>query len=148
MLKFITLLLALYGFSPAYAADCADVVRALNQRLHAKIDESELREVLAALNASHNGKLPGKFITKREAQQSGWRPGRDLWEIPALKGKSIGGDRFGNREGRLPRGDWREADLDYRGGHRGATRLVFSRDGQRRVSVDHYQNFIEIPECR
>lgn len=148
MLKFITLLVALHAFSPAYAADCGDVVRALNQRLPAKIDESELRETLAALNASHNGRLPAKFVTKREALQSGWRPGRDLWEVAALQGKSIGGDRFGNREGRLPRGDWREADLDYRGGHRGAKRLVFSRDGQRRVSVDHYQTFIAIPECR
>lgn len=148
MLKFITLLVALHAFSPANAADCGDVVRALNQRLPARIDESELREILATLNASRNGRLPGKFVNKREAQQSGWRPGRDLWAVPALQGKSIGGDRFGNREGRLPRGDWREADLDYRGGHRGAKRLVFSRDGQRRVSVDHYQTFIEIPECR
>lgn len=148
MLKFITLLLALHGFSPAIAADCGDVARALNQRLPVKIDESELREMLAALNASHNNKLPGKFVTKREARQTGWRPGRDLWEVPALKGKSIGGDHFGNREGRLPRGDWREADLDYRGGRRGAKRLVFSRDGQRRVSVDHYQTFVEIAECR
>lgn len=147
-LKLLMFLMALYAWSPAGAVDCRDVVHALNQRLSVKIDEGELSDALAALGASRNNKLPGKFVTKREAQQAGWRPGRDLWEVPALKGKSIGGDRFGNREGRLPRGDWREADLDYKGGHRGAKRLLFSRDGQRRVSVDHYQTFVEIPECR
>lgn len=104
--------------------------------------------MLDALNESRNAQLPGKFVTKRQAQQAGWRPGRDLWRVPALGGKSIGGDRFGNREGRLPRGDWREADLDYRGGHRGAKRLLFSRDGLRRVTVDHYQTFVEVPPCR
>jgi len=150
-LKFITLLAAAFPFfsiPAASAASCAEAVRALNQRVQGKIDAAELTGVLAALNASRNASLPDKFVTKREAQQSGWRPGRDLWAVPALKGKSIGGDRFGNREGRLPRGNWREADLDYQGGHRGAKRLLFSNDGQRQVTVDHYQTFIEIPECR
>ncbi len=148
VLKFITVFLALLVFPTANAAACGDIARVLNQRLPVKIDESELRGILLALDASRNSRLPEKFIAKREARQAGWRPGRDLWEIPALYGKSIGGDPFANREGRLPRGDWREADLDYRGGRRGAKRLLFSRDGQRRVSVDHYQTFVEIPECR
>lgn len=150
-LKFITLLLAALPFfviPVVNAAGCDEAVRLLNQRLPGKIDEAELAGMLAALNASRNASLPSRFVTKREARQSGWRPGRSLWEVPALKGKSIGGDRFGNREGRLPRGNWREADLDYKGGHRGAKRLLFSGDGQRRVTVDHYQTFIEIPECR
>lgn len=134
--------------APVGAVGCGEAVRALNQRLQPKIDEAELTDILKALNASRNARLPDKFVAKREAQQSGWRPGKDLWRIPALKGKSIGGDRFGNRERRLPAGNWREADLDYRGGHRGAKRLVFSSEGQRRVSVDHYQTFVEIPECR
>jgi len=133
---------------PTFAADCGDAVRALNQRLHNKIDEAELTDTLKVLNASRNAKLPDKFIVKREAIQMGWKPGKNLWSIPALQGKSIGGDHFGNRERRLPKGNWREADLDYRGGHRGAKRLVFSADGMRRVTVDHYQTFFEIPECR
>lgn len=133
---------------PVAASSCGDVVRALNQRLQTKIDEAELVEALKALERSRNASLPDKFVAKRAAQQLGWRPGRDLWRIPALHGRSIGGDRFGNREGRLPAGGWREADLDYRGGHRGAKRLVFSADGLRRVSVDHYRTFVEIPECR
>lgn len=132
----------------AHAASCREAVHALNQHLQPKIDETELASMLDALNESHNAQLPEKFVTKRQAQQTGWRPGRDLWNVPALRFKSIGGDHFGNREGSLPRGNWREADLDYRGGHRGAKRLLFSRDGLRRVTVDHYQTFIEVPLCR
>lgn len=132
----------------AFAASCREAAQALNQRLQPKIDEAELADMLDALNESRNAQLPGKFVTKRQAQQAGWRPGRDLWRVPVLGGKSIGGDRFGNREGRLPRGDWREADLDYQGGHRGAKRLLFSRDGLRSVTVDHYQTFVEVPPCR
>lgn len=132
----------------AHAASCREAAHALNQRLQPKIDEAELANMLETLNESRNAQLPDKFVTKRQAQQTGWRPGRDLWSVPALRGRIIGGDRFGNREGRLPRGDWREADLDYQGGHRGAKRLLFSRDGQRRVTVDHYQTFVEVPPCR
>lgn len=140
--------LLLTASSTVGAAGCGEAVRALNQHLQPRIDEAELTDALKALNASRNASLPDKFVAKREARQLGWRPGKDLWGVPALRGKSIGGDRFGNRERRLPAGNWREADLDYHGGHRGAKRLVFSADGRRRISVDHYQTFVEIPECR
>ena len=133
---------------PVGASGCGDVVRALNQRLPSKIDEVELVSALKALNASRHARLSEKFIAKREAQRLGWGPGVDLWRIPALKGKSIGGDRFGNYEKRLPNADWREADLDYQGGRRGAKRLLFSANGLRRITVDHYQTFVEIPECQ
>lgn len=137
------------AWTPAvHAASCRDVVHTLNQRLYPKMDEAELTDMLESLNASGNAHLPGKFVIKRQAKQAGWRPGKDLWSVPALRGKSMGGDRFANREGRLLPGDWREADLDYRGGHRGAKRLLFSRDGMRRVTVDHYQTFIEVPPCQ
>jgi guanyl-specific ribonuclease Sa len=74
----------------------------------------------------------------------------DLWKVKNLKGKSIGGDRFGNRERQLPDGGrkWREADLDYKGGQRGAKRLLYSDDGLRMVTVDHYATFREVPACR
>ena len=68
--------------------------------------------------------------------------------MSTLRGSSIGGDRFRNLEGRLPDKKWREADLDYKGGHRGAKRLVFSWDGERFVTVDHYNTFVEVPACR
>jgi len=129
---------------------CEPVVHALNQRLHPGIDEKELVSVLQSLAASSNRKLPPNFVTKGQAKKRGWRPGRDLWEAPDLRGKSIGGDSFQNREGKLPDGgrSWREADLDYKGGRRGAKRLVFSNDGKRMVTVDHYDTFTEVPACR
>jgi len=129
---------------------CESVVHALNQRLHPGIDEEELVSILRSLTASSNRELPPKFVTKGQAKKRGWRPGRDLWKVHDLRGKSIGGDRFHNREGKLPDGgrSWREADLGYKGRKRGAKRLVYSNDGKRMVTVDHYDTFTEVPECR
>ncbi len=132
----------------AQAASCEKVVHDLNTRLSTAIDEQELVDVLRRLNETDNKKLPARFVNKREARDLGWKPGKDLRSVKALRGSSIGGDRFGNREGRLPDKKWREADLDYKGGHRGGKRLVFSIDGKRMVTVDHYQTFTEVPPCR
>lgn len=127
----------------AHAADCAAIAARVDG-----VDAAQLASTLQSLNSS--GHLPDNYVTKREASAAGWRPGKPLWSVAELKGKSIGGDRFGNFERRLPKGDWREADLDYRGGKRGAKRLIFSprRDGQRFVTVDHYATFKEVPSCR
>jgi ribonuclease T1 len=134
---------------PALAETCEAVVKELNRSLHPQIDEKELVTILRTLNETDNKKLPPNFVTKRQAKRLGWRPGRDLWEIRGLEGKSIGGDLFYNREGRLPDGGrvWREADLDYRGGHRGPKRIIYS-DGLKMVTVDHYRTFVEVPPCQ
>lgn len=97
------------------------------------------------------GRLPACYLTKRAARDRGWRPGSSLWR--AALGAAIGGDRFHNREGRLPaRFRYIEADLDYRGGRRGAKRLVFavSTKGRWRmwVTVDHYRSFVRVPAPR
>jgi hypothetical protein len=97
------------------------------------------------------GRLPDCYVTKRQAEARGWRPGADLWRV--APGHSIGGDGFGNREGRLPpRNRYIEADLDYAGGRRGAARLVFVRESKGRwlqwVTTDHYQSFNEVPAPR
>jgi len=128
---------------------CQSVVSDLNQSLTPKIDERELVSVLRALNETRNRRLPVRFITKKQAQKMGWKPGRDLWHSRDLVGKSIGGDVFHNREGRLPDGRrvWREADLDYKGGRRGPKRLIYSDDGLRSVTVDHYKTFKAVPPC-
>ncbi len=125
---------------------CASVAGNVNQQTGNRLDTRELTTVLQALGQS--GRLPEQFLTKRQAQQAGWQPGRSLWAVPGLQGKSIGGDRFGNYEKQLPKGQWQEADLNYKGGKRGAYRLVYSRAGQRFVSLDHYQRFIEVPACQ
>ena len=135
---------------PAYSEACEAVVIELNRFLEPQIDEPELVAILRTLNQTGNQKLPPKFVTKNQARKMGWKPGRDLWGYRKLDGKSIGGDIFSNREGRLPDGKivWREADLDYRGGPRGPKRIVYSSDGLRRVTVDHYKTFKEVPPCQ
>jgi ribonuclease T1 len=147
---YFIVLLQLFFSSTVLAASCDEAVQTLNARLPVKIDPVELVDVLNTLNKSNNQNLPVKFIRKNDARDIGWKPGKDLWKVPGLHGRSIGGDYFGNREKRLPTGKrkWREADLDYKGGHRGAKRLLFSNDGLRMVTVDHYQTFVEVPSCR
>lgn len=145
---FLVLLACLFQQTQAYAESCENMVHALNLRLTARINEQELVEMLRSLNSTNNNRLPPKFVTKREATSQGWKPGKDLWSVGTLRGSSIGGDRFKNLEGQLPDRKWREADLDYKGGHRGGKRLVFSRSGERFVTVDHYKTFVEVPTCR
>ncbi|QDQ27627.1 ribonuclease [Chitinimonas arctica] len=144
------LLFALLLTLPAMAAvpDCRSVSTEISRRLDAQLDIEQLSDTLSALN--RDGQLPQRFVTKQAARAAGWQPGKPLDSIPALKGKAIGGDRFGNYERLLPNGNWREADLDYRGGKRGPKRLVFEpvRDGHRYITVNHYQQFTEIPPCR
>jgi len=132
---------------PAFAApSCEQVVARLSSQLPARLDQAELSDALRSLG--QNGRLPAKFVTKRQARDAGWQPGRPLWQVPGLEGKSIGGDRFGNYEKRLPAGQWQEADLGYKGKKRGAQRLLFARDGRRFVTVDHYNTFSEVPACQ
>lgn len=93
------------------------------------------------------GRLPSDYVRKAEARDLGWRPGSDLCD--SAPDRAIGGDRFQNREGRLPDApgrQWFEADLDFDCGRRGAKRLVFSNDGLIFVTTDHYESFIEVPE--
>jgi hypothetical protein len=93
------------------------------------------------------GRLPDCYLSKRAAEARGWRPGGDLWRV--APGSSIGGDVFGNREGRLPPGQYLEADLDYVGGRRGPVRLVFQREGKGQwrqwITTDHYNSFRKVP---
>ncbi len=86
--------------------------------------------------------LPSNYITKAEATALGWQGGGLEEYAP---GKSIGGDRFSNREGLLPKQSGRsytECDIDTRGKNsRGAKRIVFSNDGLIYYTDDHYKTF-------
>ncbi len=88
------------------------------------------------------GRLPKNFITKSEAGKLGWEGGS---VEPYAKGCAIGGDRFGNREGMLPKKSGRyytECDIDTLGkSSRGAKRIVFSNDGLIYYTDDHYKTF-------
>lgn len=89
------------------------------------------------------GHLPSNYITKSEAQDLGWVSSRgNLWKV--APGKSIGGDRFGNREKLLPTAKGRkyfECDIDFDGRYRNAKRIVFSNDGLIYYTEDHYESF-------
>ncbi|HDN2511221.1 TPA: ribonuclease [Providencia rettgeri] len=91
-------------------------------------------------------KLPAFYLTKKEARQAGWDAKKgNLCDV--LPGRAIGGDRFSNREKSLPIADnrqWFEADINYRCGHRGADRLLYSSDGMIFVTHDHYKSFKQV----
>ncbi len=130
-------LLALAGL--AAAGELEDLARDLGLRDVAGF-------ATAVERVCRTGRLPERYLTKREARARGWRPGRDLCRV--APGRVIGGDRFGNREGRLPERPgrvWYEADLDFACGRRGARRLVFSDDGLVFVTLDHYRSFRRVP---
>ena len=89
------------------------------------------------------GELPCNFITKSQARKLGWEGGSVQ---KFQEGAAIGGDKFGNREGILPKADGRqyyECDIDTDGeSSRGAKRIVFSNDGLIYYTEDHYETFI------
>ncbi len=90
--------------------------------------------------------LPPNYLTKQDATDLGWDNTRgNLWDV--AEGMSIGGDRFGNREGLLPEAKDRqyyECDVNYQGGYRGAERIVYSNDGLVFYTADHYKTFTQI----
>ena len=90
------------------------------------------------------GKLPSNYITKNEAYDLGWKSnGNTLWDV--APGMSIGGDKFGNREGLLPKGkQYYECDIDYNGGDRNAKRIVYALDGYIYYTDDHYASFEQL----
>ena len=93
-----------------------------------------------------HGELPDNFITKKEAQALGWDSSVN-YVSDVAPGKSIGGDYFGNYEGRLPKAKGRkfyECDCNYTGGKRGAERVIYSNDGHVWYTNDHYETFTEL----
>lgn len=92
------------------------------------------------------GELPDNFMTKDEATNLGWNSKKgNLWDV--AKDMCIGGDKFGNREGILPKEKGRqyyECDIDYHGGYRNEKRIVYSNDGLIYYTEDHYESFEEI----
>jgi hypothetical protein len=138
----LALVLLLLAVPAAFAADAAALAA-----LARKLGLADMEGFVAAVQTiDRTGKLPPRYLDKSQAEKLGWRPGQDLCK--SAPGRALGGDRFMNREGRLPARagrTWREADLDYACGARGPKRLVYSSDGLRYVTVDHYVTFQEVP---
>lgn len=119
-----------------------DTAAAEQTIFHAGIAELT-SEIAVTEFVRRHGYLPEYYLTKEKARRQGWNASKgNLCDV--LPGKAIGGDRFGNREGRLPAKAgriWYEADLNYNCGRRGPHRLLFSNDGLIFVSRDHYKTF-------
>ena len=89
------------------------------------------------------GHLPSNYISKSKADNmNGWQK----------NGYYIGGNRFGNYEGILPKKSGRtyyECDVDYsnnniKKGNRGTKRIVYSNDGLIFYTEDHYEHFTQL----
>ena len=91
-------------------------------------------------------KLPANYISKTKAKKAGWdAEAGNLWNV--CPGKSIGGGTFYNDDGLLPEKSgrtWKECDIDYAGGYRGAKRICYSSDGLIFYTDDHYQSFTQL----
>ena len=88
------------------------------------------------------GKLPSNYVTKNQAKNKGWNGGS---VEKYIEDAAIGGDKFGNNEGLLPKKSGRqyfECDIDTKGQKsRGAKRIIFSNDGLVYYTDDHYESF-------
>lgn len=115
-----------------YGAAGKDIQQSIDQL-------TEEKNVIDYVKENH--KLPAYYITKNEARSKGWDPAKgNLCEV--LPGKAIGGDRFGNREGKLPKTElYQEADVNYHCGNRNGDRIVFTDKGEVYLTKDHYKNF-------
>jgi|GEM_PF-414429 len=79
------------------------------------------------------GKLPKNYVTKSNYNKN------DRYQC-------VGGDRFYNKEGRLPSGEtYYECDIDTYGiTSRGAKRLVWTKSGIVYYTGDHYETFTQL----
>lgn len=111
----------------------------------AQQEQYTTRDAVAKYICDH-GRLPSNYVDKAAGMALYERKtGRSFrkWNFNpwTTLGVMIGGDRFENREGRLPGYDYREADVDYFGDNRGTNRLVYGPDCEIYFTGDHYRSF-------
>ncbi|MGF3226301.1 ribonuclease domain-containing protein [Facklamia sp. P12932] len=96
-------------------------------------------EQVAAYIHQYN-RLPANYITKEEATKQNWSTADPIYVIA--------GNRFGNREGKLPKKKGRQYyEADIQAGyshHRGSERIVYSNDGLIYYTDDHYDSFKQL----
>ena len=91
-------------------------------------------------------RLPDYYVLKETAEDAGWVNWRGNLD-DVLPEKTIGGNVYQNRDGKLPMVGgrvWYEADINYNGGYRSNDRILYSNDGLIFVTYDHYKTFYEI----
>lgn len=124
----------------SYGSASEDQSGTRNSSSQSSIDQlTEEKTVISYVKQNH--RLPDYYITKNEARQQGWNPSKgNLCDV--LPGKAIGGDKFGNRERRLPEGEkYYEADVNYHCGSRNADRIIFTKNGDVYLTKNHYKSF-------
>ncbi|HEN3468256.1 TPA: ribonuclease [Yersinia enterocolitica] len=143
----LLVVVAFQGVDNVTASDIGQSPDLERPRLSAPASIEQLtqhQQVVKYLQSHH--RLPDFYMTKQQAREKGWNPKEgNLCKV--LPGKAIGGDRFSNRERQLPEAkgrNWREADVNYRCGHRGSDRLLYSNDGLIYLTQDHYKHFIRM----
>ena len=86
------------------------------------------------------GHLPANYISKSEAEQINWSTKDEVYVV--------GGNKFGNREGLLPKKSGRQYyEADIQAGytnHRGPQRIIYSNDGLIFYTDDHYESFQQL----
>ena len=120
-------------------------VRANSQKISISKSQAYTDKQHVAAYINEFAKLPHNYITKGEAKKLGWQSKGTLDQV--APGKSIGGDRFGNYEGLLPKEknrNWKECDIDYVRGKRNAKRILYSNDGLIYYTEDHYKSFTRL----
>ncbi len=94
-------------------------------------------------------KLPTNYVTQNEGKslyKSKIGKSFDKWNFNPWTtiGVMIGGDKFANNEGLLPKGTYHEADIDYSAKNRGTKRLVYQSDCVIYYTADHYESFSKL----
>ncbi|WP_405328318.1 ribonuclease domain-containing protein [Fibrobacter sp.] len=94
-------------------------------------------------------KLPTNYVTQDEGKslyESKTGKSFEKWNFNPWTtiGMMIGGDKFGNSEGLLPKGTYHEADVDYSAKNRGTKRLVYQSDCVIYYTADHYESFSQL----
>ena len=104
-------------------------------------------EVVESLRAT--GQLPSNYVTKGDAAQQGWQPGKALNN--SVPSGQIGGDVFYNTTNVVPSASgrtWYEADIGLTGtmsrSNQPGTRLLYSSDGLLYITTDHYKTATSI----
>lgn len=106
-------------------------------------------EVIDSLRAI--GQLPSNYVTKAEAVQNGWMPGKALGNTNP--GAQLGGDIFNNVPpiAGLPQTTgrtWQEVDIGLSNtmsrSSQPGTRLLYSNDGLLYITTDHYNTVTSI----
>lgn len=89
--------------------------------------------------------LPDYYITRDELLSLGWEKGKSPAKF--APGKMVTMGIYRNDDNRLPQISGRvcyEADINYYSGRRNDHRLLWSNDGLRFVTYNHYEIFLEI----